>query len=78
MDEYEELLMEKEMFERMYRQSHNRNIDEFDLADMKNKDRYLDDRQNLGFTAVSENTYRVVNRKTGRFHNPELGIDEVV
>ena len=31
----------------------------------------------LKFVKVSENTYRPFNTKTGRFHNTELGIDEV-
>ena len=53
-------------------------MDEFDLADMKNKDRDIDDRDNLFFVSVSDNAYRVMNRRTGRFHNPELGIDEVM
>ncbi len=37
-----------------------------------------DERENLKFVKVNENTYRVFNTKTGRFHNLELGIDEVM
>ncbi len=33
---------------------------------------------NLSFRQVSEQTYRTFNKDTGRFHNTELGIDEVV
>ena len=54
-------------------------MDEFDLADMKNKeksDRMKD--ESLTFVEVAKNTYRILNKKTGRFHNLELRIDEVL
>ena len=76
--EKDKLCIEKEMFERMYRKFHDINIDEFDLADMENKDRDIDDRRHLHFVQVSERRYKVMNRKTGRFHNLGLGIDEVM
>ena len=31
----------------------------------------------LKFVKVAENIYRPFNKKTGRFYNTELGIDEV-
>ena len=74
MDEYEDLLMEKEIFERMYRRFHDKckNCDKPELADTKNEN------MRLFFAKTGENTYRVMNKETGRFHNIELGIDEVV
>ena len=35
------------------------------------------EKESLKFVKVSEKTYRPFNIKTGRFHNIELGIDEV-
>ena len=76
----DKLCIEKEMFERMYRKFHDicDKLDEFELADTTNKDRDIDDRRHLHFVPVSENTHKVMNRKTGRFHNLELGLDWVV
>jgi len=34
-------------------------------------------KKNLKFVNAGENTYRVFNTRKGRFHNLELGIDEV-
>ena len=36
------------------------------------------EKDSLKFVKIAENTYRVFNPRTGRFHNIELGIDEVV
>ncbi len=36
------------------------------------------DRNNLIFERIRNGSYRVLNGDTGRFHNPELGIDWVV
>lgn len=37
-----------------------------------------DEKESLRFVKVGENNYRPFNTKTGRFHNLELGIDEVL
>ena len=37
-----------------------------------------DEKKALKFIKVAENSYRPFNKKTGRFHNIELGIDEVM
>ena len=37
----------------------------------------IDDRSHLTFKPVDENTARVFNTKTGRFHDLELGVDIV-
>jgi hypothetical protein len=39
--------------------------------------RMEDEKVSLKVVQVAENTYRVFNTRTNRFHNPELGIDEV-
>ena len=36
------------------------------------------EKPDLTFVKVADNVYRVFNGKTGRFHNIELGIDEVM
>lgn len=73
----EELRLEKEIFEEMYRKYHNNGCDEFEYADMRNKDRDIDNRGHLSFIKIAENTYKILNTNTGRFYNLELGIDEV-
>lgn len=67
-------------------------MDEFELGEMQREERKLreyyyrnmpdenyceDDRKYLELVQISENTCRIFNTKTGRFHNLELGIDEV-
>ena len=59
--------------------------DEFDLADVQCKEKKLkdleikmaDEKEPLKFVEIGENNYRILNKKTGRFHNLELEIDEV-
>lgn len=51
--------------------------DEFCLADKKYEEKRLAELRKLKFIQTGKNVYRVFNPETGRFHNPELGIDEV-
>jgi hypothetical protein len=71
MKERIELRIEKELYEELF--------DNFRKLEDKVKEQESKiNEPNLEFKQVAKNAYRVYNPKTGRFHNPELGIDEVV
>ena len=48
-----------------------------DYLDDKEKQNIDDDKSSLTFKQIDKKTFGVFNTKTGRFHDPELGIDVV-
>jgi ABC-type uncharacterized transport system permease subunit len=71
MKEKVELRIEKDLYEELF-ENLKKLKDRVTIEKAKTNDPVL------GFKEVGENEFRIYNKKTGRFHNLELGIDEVV